>query len=804
MLPLLQDLRLSARRLSREPGFTAVVVATLALAIGATTAVFGVVYQVLLRPLPYREPERLVRLYQASAQRERLGVSHLMLEAWRNRARSFEQIEGLALWDRTLTGSDAGAERLRTGRVTAGLFSMLGVQPALGRGLRGDEQTPGHGDVAWLSHGLWQRRFGGAPNAVGQTVMLDGRLLTVVGVMPASFQFAPDVDLWMPLVLDAEREAPHPGDVTLRVVGRLRAGTTLDAARGELEALTASLAQEPHMKGQASGARLVPLPELVVEDARARLWLLSGVVVLVLLVACANVANLLLARAKTRERELCIRAALGARRGQLAREFLVESGLLAVTGGAAGLLLAMWGRDLLRGFIPPSLLSTEDPRVDTQVLLIAMGVSLSTCLLFGLLPALRMSRAEGRGALGLARGGRAATGAHHVQRALVVAQVALALIPLIGAGLMLRTLGRLHDAPLGFEPHGVVATDVLPPVDGHDGEDASQRLVLADILEKVRATPGVSSAALASTVPLWGRNGIASVMLPGEQEAAAEQRPLATFRTASDGLFATLGMSLKQGRPLEATDKEGAPPVAVVNETFARRFFPSGDALGKQVRLNLDGEPFREVVGVVGDARHDGVGEPPAAEVYLPMGQFEPLYMVLVVRTSRTLEDLVPELRATFRAIDERLPLGRVRAMDEVVETRLGPTRVLGRLLALLAGLGLTLAGVGIHGLVAYSVSVRTRELGIRVALGATDRQVLKLVLGQGVRLTLAGVMVGLLGAALLARSLSGLLHGIHEFDAVTFVGVPALLCAVALLASWLPARRALQVPPDEALRSDR
>ncbi|MFY1825766.1 ABC transporter permease [Myxococcus fulvus] len=803
MSQLLQDLRLSLRRLLRERAFTTVVVATLALATGATTAVFSVVYQVMLRPLPYSQPEQLVRLYQSSAQRERLGVSYPVLQAWRQDARVFEHLEGVALWDRTLTGNDAAPERVRTGRATTGLWAMLGVQPLLGRAFDEEEVTAGRDDLLLLGHGLWQRRFGGSSRVLGQSLMLDGRPHTVVGVLPASFRFAPDVEAWKPLVLEPGHEALHPGDVTLRVVGRLREGVTLDTARREMEALAEHLSREPGMTGQAPGVRLVPLHALVVEGARERLWMLAGIVALVLLVACANVANLLLVRASTREQEVSVRAALGASRWQLARQFLAESALLALLGGAAGLLLALWSMDLLRRVIPGDVLPPEQLRLQAHVLLIALGVSLTTCLLFGLAPALRVARAEARGALGVSRAGASVTGSGRLRALLVVVQVALAFVPLVGAGLMLRTLHALNDAPLGFEPRGVVATDVLLSGRAYE-DDSHQRQALATLLEGVRAMPGVTSAALASTIPLWGRNGITQILRPGESEATAQTRELSTFRTASGDLVRTLGLSLKEGRELSDSDTEGSPPVVVVNETFALRHFPGERALGQRVKLTLEGEAFREVVGVVRDARHASIGEPPAAEVYLPMNQFTPLYTVLVVRSSQPLETLAPALRAHLRAVTPDLPLGAVRAMEDVVDASRGPTRVLGELLALLASLGLALSAVGLHGGIAYSVSQRTRELGIRRALGATDSRLVRMIVRQGARLALMGLGLGLVGAALLARSLSGMIQGVDTFDPVTFLTVPALLGAVALVACWLPARRAVQVPPGEALRAER
>ncbi|NMO23319.1 ABC transporter permease [Pyxidicoccus fallax] len=802
MSQLLQDVRLSLRRMRREFAFTFVVVATLALAIGATTAVFSVVYQVLLRPLPYPEPARLVRLFQSTPQRERMGVSLLAVQAWRERAHAFQGIEGLTLRDFTLLG-DGPAERVRSARATAGLLPLLGVRPVLGQAFGAESEVPGRDQVVLLGHGLWQRRFGGRPDVVGRTLLLDGNVYTVQGVLPADFRFAPDVDLWTPLApnpaVSAEEE---PARIFMRVVARLRPGVTVDAARSELEALAASLAREPAYAELPAGARLLPLHAHMVEKTREQLWLLAGVVALVLLVACANVANLLLARASAREREVSVRAALGAGRAQLMRQFLVESGLLALAGGASGLVLTLWGMDLMRALMPGEVLPAEAVRLEPHVLAIAALLSLLTSFMFGLVPAMRAARADGRGALGGLRGGRGATGQGRARAALVVAQVALALVPLVGAGLMLRTLHSLYQVPLGFEPRGITVADVFVPREKYR-DDASRRLVLESLLERVRGVPGVESAGLASTVPLWGRTGVASVLLPGEDEAVAKTRELALFRTATDGYLATLDIPVKEGRGIEPTDRQGTAPVAVVNEAFARRYFPGRSAVGQRVKLALDGEDFREVVGVVGDVHHDSLGEEPDAEIYMPAGQFPVLYMLLTVRSTQDAATLAPVIREQLRAVDPDMPLVQVRSMVDVVDASLGRTQVLGTLLATLAVLGLVLAGVGLYGVLAYSVSQRTRELGIRVALGATDGQLVWLVVGHGLRLAAVGVVLGLAGAAVLARSLSGLLYGVGAFDVFTFVAVPSLLGAVALLASWLPARRALSVPPHEALRAE-
>lgn len=801
MSQLLQDVRFALRQMRRELAFTLVVVATLALAIGATTAVFSVVYQVLLRPLPYPEPEQLVRLYQSSPQRERLGVTYPTLEAWRERSHSFQGLEGLSLQDRTLSGQGA-AERVRAGRATAGLLPLLGVTPELGQLFGSESEVPGRDSVVLLSHALWRSRFGESRDVVGKTLNLNGVPHTVLGVLPASFRFAPDVDLWKPLAPNPAEPGNRPRDVFLRAVGRLRPGVSWEQARTELETVAAALAREEGFAGEATGVRVLPLHTQVVESAREQLWLLAGIMALVLLVACANVANLLLARANAREREVSVRAALGASHARLVQQFLVESVMLALAGGAMGLLLALWGMDLMRVLIPSEVLSPEAARLDAHVLAIAAGLSLLTSVLFGLVPALRAARADGRGALGGLRAGRGSTGQGGALAVLVVAQVALALVPLVGAGLMLRTLHALQAVPLGFEPRGVSAVDVFLSGDKYR-EDSSQYQALSELLQRVRALPGVRSAGMASTVPLWGRTGIASVLLPGEPDSVAQTRESTQFRTAGDGYFATMGIALKAGRVIEASDGPGAPPVVVVNETFARRYFPGTSALGQRVRLTFDGETFREVVGVVGDTHHDSLGEAPPAEVYMPIGQFSALFMVLAVRSTQDTAALVPALREQLRAVDPELPLAQVRSMEDVVDASLGRTKVMGGLLAAMALLGLLLAGLGLYGVLAYSVSQRTRELGIRIALGATDRQVLWLVVRRGVLLATVGVAVGLVGAAVLARGLSGMLYGVAVFDAVTFIGVPALLGAVALLASWLPARRALRVPPHEALRAD-
>jgi putative ABC transport system permease protein len=796
---LLNDLRLALRMLRRERAFSLVVIATLALALGATTSVFSVVYQVMLRPLPYREPEQLVRLFQSLPRRERIGVSLPALETWRARAQSFSGFEALALQDLTLTGEGA-ADRLMTARVTPGLFSLLGVRPVLGQPFGPEQAVPGRDAVVLLSHALWQTRYGGDPAVLGRTLTLDGQPHTVTGVLPASFPLRADVMVWKPLAPTAE-ESSDPDHHFLWVLGRLAPGVPVERARAEMEALAGALVHDPAYGREATGVRIVPLHAQLVERTREQLWLLAAVGGLVLLVACANVANLLLARASVRVREAAVRAALGASGGQLVRQSLAESGVLALVGGAAGLLVAVWGSELLRTFVPDALVNADGAWMQPHVVGVAAGLTLLTCVLFGLVPALLASRADGKGALGDGRG-RGATGRGGLRSALVVAQVALALVPLVGAGLMLRTLAALQEAEPGFDPSGVTVGELLLATDRYPDE-ARRFTAITSLLQQVRALPGVEEAGAATMVPLRGQNGFAPVLLPGEPESAAQTRQPVNFRSVSDAYLSTLRIPLREGRGLTPADGPGAPPVMVVNEAFARRYFPGRSALGGQARLTVEGEALRTVVGVVGDVRHESLAEEPVPEVYLPMGQAWMRRMVLVVRSSRAPADLVPMLREQVRALDPGLPLMQVESMEAVVARSYERTRVLGALFSALAALGLALAGVGLYGVLAYSVSQRTRELGIRMALGATGGQVQGMVVRQGVQLTLLGVAVGLVGAGFLSRALASLLHGVEAFDALTFTAVPALLTGVALLASWLPARRATRVPPSEALRAE-
>lgn len=799
-MPLL-EVRRALRSMAREKLFTAVVVATLALTIGATTAVFSVVYPVLWQPLPYPEAEQLVRLFQATTpgagagpHKDRTRVSAPVWRAWREGTRSFSDIEGVRVEKQLLGG--AGLEgRLSVGRGSAGLMSMLGVRPALGRFWEPEEEVPGRDHAVVLTHALWRRLYGADPAALGQHLLLDDVPHVIVGVLPESFHFEPEVEAWKPLALEASRDR---GNV-LRVVGRLRPGVSMEQARAELLPRTleaGAVPGEPRV-----GVLVEPLHAYLVEQSRSQLQVVTGVAVLLLLLGCANLTNLLLARGSARMHELAVRIALGATRWQLVRQVFVESGVRALFGGVGGLLLALWGQGLLQTFVPASLES--GPGLEPFMLGLTASVSLVTAVLVGLLPALHASRGEARAALApMTRAGRGATSLGWTRSALVVAQLALALVPLVGSGLMLRTLWKLQAVPLGFEPRRVTVAEVFFPVEKFPDE-AQAALVARALTARLEALAGVDAAGLTGALPLTGEVWRENV---GFQVAGAPPPsgtpPRAGYVPASAGAFRAMGIPLKRGRLMGDGDTAGRPPVVVVSEAFARRHLPGRDPVGARLQLDRDAAP-REVIGVVGDVPMERVSVAPTGDLYVPLGQDLRKSLHLAVRSSLPAPRLLALLREEVRAADPNLRLLDVRPLDRVVEASSERVRVIGGLLTAFALLGAVLASVGLYGLLAFWVTQRTRELGIRSALGATPRGLLRLVMAQGLRLTGLGLAVGLACAGLLARALSAMLFGVTPLDPVIFVGAPALLLLTALAASGLPARAATRVSPAEALRQD-
>jgi putative ABC transport system permease protein len=801
---IVQDLRFAARGLWRQPGFTAVAVVTLALGIGANSAIFSVVNGVLLRPLPYREPERLVTALHAG----RYPVAGGNFLDWRAQSRSFERAAAAQAWGPRQGGTLTGWGRPETIapalQVTADLFDVLGVPPLMGRTFAPGDDRPGAPRTVVLSHRLWQRRFGGQPDIVGQTLTLDGQGYTVIGVMPAGFEFAPfwirNAELFVPLDLSA-RAQDRKGE-SLRLFARLGPGVTRAQAQAETDAIWRRIDQE-HPGTTRPDVVIGSLTEQVVGQVRRPLLVLLAGVGFVLLIACANVANLLLARSGARRREIGIRSSLGASRGRLVRQLLTESLVLALAGAAAGLLLAHWGVSLLAALGPRDLPRLQDITVDGAVLAFTLGVAALTGVLFGTGPALRLTAADvqtalregGRGSTEGARGGR-------FRGALVVVEVALALVLMVGAGLMVRSFERLRAVDAGFDPRHVVAVS-LPAAAARSEDPEARRALYRAVIQRVRALPGVAEAGGINHLPIGGDIWQRELAVVGAPVPPPGEEPHAVYRIITPGYLPALGLSLRRGRDFTDRDAPGAPGVAIVNEALARALWPGQDPLGKQIRVQDGGPELREVVGVVGDAKQRDWTARPLPEMYLAYLQNPSSTLSLVVRGSGDPAGLGAAVQREIWACDPMLPASRVASMEQVVADALGQPRFHLLLLNLFAAVALLLAAVGIYGVMAQAVSQRTHEIGIRMALGAQAWQVRRMVLRQGMALAAAGAAAGLGAAGALTRLMRALLFEVSPTDPLTFLLLPALLIGVALLACWLPARRAAALPPMAALRSD-
>ncbi|HEX5760842.1 MAG TPA: ABC transporter permease, partial [Thermoanaerobaculia bacterium] len=797
---LRQDIRFALRSLRRSPGHTAAALLALALGIGANAAIFSVVYGVLLEPLPYPSPERLVMLIDSNPTRgfDRFSSSPPNFVDWRDQSRSFSGMAALTRANPSLTGGGVEPERLEGAQVSAGFFETLGVPPALGRGIGAADDRPGAPKVAVLSHGLWRRRFGADPAIVGRAVELDGSPHTVVGIAAEGFQFPSRVEVWQPLALEITPDMR--GAHFVGVAARLKPGVSLERAQAEMSVIAGRLEKQYPDSNTGWGVNVIPTRELVVEDVRPALLVLMATVAVVLLIACANVANLLLARMASREREVAIRTALGAGRGRLIRQFLTESVLLALAGGALGLLLALWGVRALVAMNADNIPRAAEIGLEPPVLLFTLALAVLTGLVFGLVPALHAARPDLQGSL--KEGGRGAgTGvrARSARGALVVVEVALTLVLLVSAGLLLRSFAGLSGVSPGFETAGVLTLEVnLPesryPDEEEEGESSKVAAFYDQVLADVRAIPGVRSAGAGYPLPLGGSGFVLAFVVEGRPEPPPGQEPNSHIRFVTPGYLETMSIPLLRGRRLLASDREGALPVMVVNRTMAEKTWPGEEALGKRLTF---GDPededveWRTVVGVVGDVRHEALATEPAAETYVPIGQAPSSAATLVVRTDGDPMRLAAPVREAVRRADPDLPVFAVLPLAEVVAQSLAEQRFRTILLALFAGLALVLASVGVYGVISYGVTQRRHEMGLRMALGARREQVQRLVVGQGLRLVLTGAAVGLVGAFLATRLLASFLYGVRATDPLTFAAVPALLAGVALFASWLPARRA-------------
>jgi len=800
-----QDLRYGLRMLVKTPGFTAVAVLTLALGIGANTAIFSVINAMLLRPLPYDEAARLMFLTEWSEQVPQMSFSVANFKDVRDQSTVFEALVASNGANFILTGEAGEAERLNGRQVSSGLFATLRKQPILGRAFTAEEDRPGAEPVALLSEGFWERRFGRDPSVVGRPLSLSGESFTVIGVMPGSFHGSlRQVDVFTPLLRlegrigGEDNRGNHPG---IYVVGRLKPSVTEEQARTEVVALARRLAEQHPNTNARQSMTLEPLHEAVVGEMRPALMLLLGAVAFVLLIACANVANLLLARAAHREKEIAIRIAMGAKRGRLVRQLLTESVLLSLAGGVVGILLAFAGVRGLVASLPANVPRADEIGIDGPVLAFTAGMAFLTGLVFGLAPALRMVRADVHDALKEGgRGGSEGPGHHRMRSGLVVGEVSLALILLVGAGLLLRSFSRVVHADPGFRSEGVLTASVPLPQASYPEHD--QRAAVARrAIDNARVMPGVRQAAL--TLPLLGgwQSGFS---VEGRPEAGPGQLPSADITRVSSDYFEVMGVRLIEGRTFADRDATGAPLVCMVDETFAKAHWPGESPIGRRVKFGRHSNaenPWMEVVGVVAHVKNYGVDEDSRAELYLPYLQNSVGAFTLVVHTDADPASLAASIRRAVGAADAGLPVYSVRTLDDIVYDRTAQRRLAVLLISIFAGVALLLAAVGIYGVMSYAVAQRTREIGIRMALGAERDHILRMVLRHGTALAVAGVGIGLVAAFGLARLITSLLFQTSAADPPTFSIVPAVLIAVALLACYLPARRATRVDPLVALR---
>ena len=816
METLLQDLRYGIRMLTKKPGFTAVAVLALALGVGANSAIFSVVNGVVLRALPYKNPESLMMVWsrrvslQAATGSSEFPVSAADFLAWRDQNQAFTQIAAFHSQPFNITG--AGEPEFLGGvRSSADLFSLLGIEAQLGRTFLPEEDQPGAGHVVIISHGLWERRFGSDPQIIGQKLTLNDDPYTVVGVMPAGFQFPRkgempagyqfprQAELYTPLAWTPV-QAGNRGRNFLAVVARLKPEVTLAQAQVDMDAIAGRLTEQYPQSNTNKDVLLVPLHQQVVGKVRTALLVLLGAVGFVLLIACANVANLLLARAASRQKEIAIRTALGASRSRIVRQLLTESILLALTGGTLGLLLSMWGIDLLVAISPANLPRVDAISVDARVFGFTLAVSLLTGIVFGLVPAIQASKPDVNEAL--KEGGRASSTGHNRFRSVLVAsEVALSLVLLIGAGLMIRSFVRLLNEGPGLNPENVLTLDVGLLRTKYTG--AQQVAFFQQVIERMRALPSVKSAGAVYPLPLSGAEEGMGFGIEGRPPAAPGESFIAGPRCVSPDYFNVMGIALLRGRELSERDGMDTPRVLVINEAMAARYFSDEDPIGKRVAFDqLNGAPnWREIVGLARDVKHSALDSKPQPEMYIPFTQFPSFFMTLVVRASGDPRNLVTAARAEVLAVNKNQPISNVHTMEELLSNSIAQRRFNMLLLSIFAGAALLLAAVGIYGVMSYSVAQRTHELGVRMALGAPTSHVLTLVVKQGMTLSLAGVGIGLAAAFALTRILASLLYGVSATDPLTFSMIALLLASVSLVACYLPARRATKVDPMIALR---
>jgi putative ABC transport system permease protein len=801
-----QDIRYALRTLGRSPSYTLVAALTLALGIGATAAIFSAINGVLLRPLPYPDADRIAVVWLSGPEIERDVTSYPTYTAW-SEAPAFESMAGFSPTAMTFTGDGADAEEIRGARVTAEFFRVMRSSPRLGRVIDDAHVVPGNHQVVVLSHALWNRRFGGDPAIVGRSVTVMDAPREVIGVMPPAFRFPENAEFWIPLAAESEgweQVLASEQSLWLSVVGRLRPGATAQQGSAEVAAITARQAEA---LGDASFTGFTePLRDSMVGEVRTPLLILLGAVGLVLLIACANVANLSLARGASRTRELAVRGALGATGARLTRQVLTESAVLATIGGVLGVLLAIGGTSLLVSLSPPDLPRAEGVRVDTGVIAFAALLTFVTGMLFGLAPALQARASVIATALREASRGSAGQGIARLRPLIVVGQVALALMLLVGAGLLLRSFAVMHAVDAGFETESVLSFRISPAAARYP-EPTHVREFYSEALERIEALPAVESVSAATTLLLGRYPAMGAVTIEGQAPIAETESAVSvTNDFVHPEFFRTMGIPLVQGRGFETGDGADAVPVVVVNEAFVRRFLPGEDPIGRRFTRGDPENPdavWTTIVGVAADARREGLTAPVRPAGFRPTTQVAPRSMEVLVRTSGDPAAVAPDVRRIIREMDPDLPVVQMQTVREAMAETVAAQRFLMTLLLLFAGLALMLAAIGIYGVLSYLVGQRTRELGIRLALGAQPGEVRVLVLRQAAAQVVPGLVLGAGAAFALSRLLASQLHGVSPTDPLTFAAVIAVLLAVALLASYLPARRAARLDPMIALRAE-
>ena len=789
--------------LRRSPGFTLIAVLTLGLGIGANTGIFSVLDAVLLKPLPFAHADRLIWGWGNFPLSDKAAISSPDFLEYRDRNRSFDELAASQVVDgmSNLAGG-IQPEQVTTALVSANFFDVLNIRPLFGRGFTRADEKVAYPQAVILGHAFWQQRFGGDRSIVGKRLALGGDTVTVAGVLSSDIPLLSAAQVWIPMPLLNPGMTNRRGHF-LRLIGRLRPGVTIQKAQADMDSVARDLSQRYPLTNADWNVRLEPLRDVKVGPVRSTLWILLGAVGVVLLIACSNVANLLLARGAVRQREVAIRIALGAKRGRLIRQFLTESLLLALAGGLLAVLLSSWGVDALRTFGPADLPRLNEVQLDGAVLAFAALISVLTGVAFGLAPALRSTRGDLQPALkDGTRGSSAGARSQRLGGLLIVSEVALSLVLLVSAGLLIKSFWRLVHVNPGFRMDHLVTTQVQLPAKTY-GDQKHRIFFFEELAERVAALPGVESARMISELPLTNQPNDQMFQVQG-RGYLPNQKDDANYRRVAGGYFRAMSIPLMRGRAFSTQDTANARHVVVVNEPFVRHYFPQGDPLGQRLVIGdgADAEVL-EVVGVVGGVRHDSLQSPPRPEMYVPFSQDPSSSMNIVVRTAGDPAYLASALRGVVTALDADEATSAIRAMDDLIATSLAQPRFSALLLGLFAMIALLLAAVGLYGVISYAASQRTREIGVRMALGAEPRDILRLVVGQGLRMTALGLAIGLAGAFAVTRFLSGLLFDVTPLDAASFAGLPLLLAAIAMAACWIPARRAARVDPLISLRDE-